>query len=78
MRRRCNAPDTQVGHVLASCMTSFAGDSLCRGVLEFAKGNITIDQIQARRLTRVKGVQWSFGLTCPHLPNLLAPATVFR
>ncbi len=38
-----NASDTQVGQVLASCMTGFAGDSLCRGVLEFANGNITID-----------------------------------
>ncbi len=37
------ASDTQVGHVLATCMTGFAGDSLCRGVLEFADGNITID-----------------------------------
>jgi hypothetical protein len=38
-----NGSDTQVGHVLATCMPAFDGDSLCHGVLEFAGGNITID-----------------------------------
>jgi hypothetical protein len=38
-----NGSDTQVGHVLATCMPAFDGDSLCRGVVEFAGGNISID-----------------------------------
>jgi hypothetical protein len=38
-----NGSDTRVGHVLATCMPAFDGDSLCHGVLEFAGGDITID-----------------------------------
>ena len=37
-----NESGTQVGHVLATCMTGFDGDALCHGVLEFAGGTITI------------------------------------
>ncbi len=37
------ASGTEVGHVLATCMPAFDGDSLCRGTIEFHGGTITFD-----------------------------------